>query len=262
MKIGIYQGPPLGGDAGLQSAQDINAAFHTLACTLKACALAGAEMVVFPELFLPGYNQPQLHPRMAQPQGGTWERQFAQLAAEHQCGLVIGWAELAGADIYNAASAYGPDGAKLAHYRKIQLFGPQEKAVFTPGDRYASFQFRGHHIGLLICYDIEFAQHAWALKARGVDLVLVPTANPAGFENVSDLIVPARAAENALAVAYANYCSTEGNLRYGGGSVIVDANGASLARAGQGPALLIADLGGQAPGLSTQHTDFRAITPD
>ena len=83
---------------------------------------------------------------------------------------------------------------KLYCDSKIQLFGPQEKAVFTPGDRYASFQFRGHHIGLLICYVIEFAQHAWALKARGVDLVLVPTANPAGFENVSDLIVPARAA--------------------------------------------------------------------
>ena len=79
---------------------------------------------------------------------------------------------------------------------------------------------------------------------------------------MSDLIVPARAAENGMAVAYANYCGTEGNIRYGGGSVIVDANGTSLARAGQSPALLIADLGGQAPGLSTQHADFRAISPD
>jgi len=262
MKIGIYQGDALGGDTGLHSAQQINAAFDTLAQTLKASALAGAEMVVFPEMFLPGYNQPHLQRRMAQPVGGAWDCQFAQLAAQHQCGLVVGWAELAGADIYNAASAYGPDGAKLGHYRKIQLFGPQEKAVFTPGNRYVSFPFRGHHIGMLICYDVEFAQHVWALKARGVDLLLVPTANPAGFENVSDLIVPARAAENGMAVAYANYCGTEGNMRYGGGSVIVDANGTSLARAGQSPALLIADLGGQAPGLSTQHADFRAISPD
>ncbi len=172
------------------------------------------EMVVFPELFLPGYNQMETHTCVAQAQGGAWETKLAALAKEHGCGLTIGWAERDGDSIYNSASTFDRTGKKLAHYRKIQLWGTTEKATFAFGDRYSTFILAGIKTALLICYDIEFPQHVRALAEMGVQLVLVPTANPEKFSFVCNTLVPARASENALSIAYANYCGSDNGLTF------------------------------------------------
>jgi predicted amidohydrolase len=62
-----------------------------------------------------------------------------------------------------------------------------------------------------------------------------------------------------MVIAYANYCGSEGNVTYGGKSVIVDGNGAVIAQAGRCPTLLIADLAQIVQPLSTQHQDYRDI---
>lgn len=250
MKLALWQGPALGADEA--------AALGAVARALGAAAQMGAACVVFPELFLPGYNQFARHHDLAQPMGGAWEARLSQLCRTHGCGLAIGWAERDGAQVYNTATCHDHTGALLARYRKIQLFGPNEQAVFTPGAGYTLFQLGPFRAALLICYDIEFAAHARALADLGAELVLVPTANPAGFSVVSSALVPARAAEAGLVIAYANYCGAEGDLAYDGNSVIVDGNGATLARAGQAPALLVVDLAGLPAPLTTQSADFRS----
>ena len=173
-------------------------------------------MVVFPELFLPGYNQPELHQSLSQTKDRTWEKRLSDLAKQHCCGLTVGWAEREGDLIYNSASCFDQTGKKVSHYRKIQLFGPTEKATFQPGNAYSTFELNGLKTAILICYDVEFANHVPALKDLGVELLLVPTANPIAFTNVSDTLVPARAAENGMTIAYANYSGTENGLEYGG----------------------------------------------
>jgi len=85
MIIAAYQGPSPEGDM-VQAFRKINE-------TLAQAAKQGAKMVVFPELYLLGYNQMHLHEELAQPIGGDWEMQCATLAQKHQCGLTIGWAE-------------------------------------------------------------------------------------------------------------------------------------------------------------------------
>jgi predicted amidohydrolase len=65
---------------------------------------------------------------------------------------------------------------------------------------------------------------------------------------------------HAVAIAYANYCGTEGDLTYCGASVLVGADGAIHARAGQAETLLIADLPDPDRSLlSTQLDDFRPV---
>ncbi|MBE3637958.1 carbon-nitrogen hydrolase family protein [Mangrovicoccus algicola] len=210
---------------------------------LAAAAAAGAALLVAPELVLPGYNCPQRHGAEAQPRGGPWMQAAAGMARRHGIGLVLGWAERAGGDVFNAATAFGPDGAELAHYRKIQLFGGMERTGFRAGEAPPPvFDLGGRRFGLLICYDIEFPEHARDLARRGAQAILVPTANPAGYEHVQRLLVPARACENAIAVAYANYCGAEDGLDFGGGSVIAGPDGAAIESAGHAPALLVADL--------------------
>lgn len=253
MKIAVCQSRPYGGDP--------EGALALVDRMLTAAAAAGAEMAVFPELFLPGYNRPDLHATLAQEQGGAWERQLSGICRGTGCGLAIGWAERDGAAVYNAASCHDRTGRKLAHFRKIQLFGPMERASFLPGDAYVTFPLGDLTAGLLICYDVEFAHHVQALARRGVSLLLVPTANPEGYENVPDILVPARAAETGMTVAYANYHGAEGALRFGGRSLVAGPDGAVLAKAGTGEALLIVEIGGAdaAAALSTQLADRRTL---
>jgi len=255
MKLALHQGPAVGGAT--------EETFGVIGSRLAAAAAAGARMAVFPELFLPGYNRPDLHGALAQPRGGAWCRRLSDLARAAGCGLTIGWAEREGESVYNAASSFSATGEMLAHYRKIQLYGPMENAAFTPGCGYSLFDLDGVKTALLICYDVEFAQHTRALAERGVALILVPTANPAGFEYVSELLVPARAVEMRLTIAYANYCGTEGSLTYGGRSVIAGPDGRTLAAAGTGETFLVTDLSVAPaipePLLSRQLEDYRAL---
>jgi len=255
MKVAIYQGASPEGDVDL--------ALKTVERTVSAAVQFGTRMVVFPELFLPGYNQPELHTTIAQTASGPWQTALSDMAKTHQCGITIGWAERDGDAIFNTVSCFDDAGEKVAHYRKIQLFGEIEKATFACGDAYQTFMLNGYRAAVLICYDVEFAHHVTALKAQGVELLLVPTANPKKFNNVPDLIVPARAAENGITIVYANYSGTEAGLAYGGLSLIAGPDGTALAKAGNGEVLLIADLDAvksiDEKLLSTQIKDKRVV---
>jgi nitrilase len=252
MKLALHQGPSPAGDT--------EAAFAAIDRTLAAAAAAGARMAVFPELFLPGYNFDDI-PARAQPLDGPWGARLAALARRHGCGLTLGLAERDGDRLYNSALALGPDGARLAHYRKVQLYGPREKALFTPGDAACTFDLDGRRAGLLVCYDVEFAPHIRTLAERGATLLLVPTANMLPFTHVSRVTVAAMAVNHALTIAYANYCGAEGDLTYAGGSIVAGPDGEALATAGTGECLLIVDLDRPVDParLSTQLSDLREM---
>ncbi len=251
MKLAVWQGASPSGNA--------EAAFATLGPALAAAGAAGATVLVAPEVYLPGYNQNDIAAQ-AQPRSGAWIANLSALAAKARCGLVTGYAERDGDRTHNAAIAIGPDGRTLAHYRKIQLYGPREKAIYTAGDDYVLFDLAGTKATILICYDIEFAPHVAALAARGATLFLVPTANMLPFTHVVRATVPAMAANHGITIAYANYCGTEGDLTYVGGSLIAGPHGEVLAQAGEHPALLIADVPDADPArISTQSTDFRKV---
>lgn len=219
---------------------DVDGAFATLARSLKAAGAAGARLLTAPETFLPGYN-------LEDPGIGAFSREalaarLAPLCREAGCGVVVGYAEREGGALYNSAIAVGADGSDLANYRKIQLFGPREKALYGFGEAYATFKIDGVKAALLICFDIEFAPHIEALRRQGVKLVLCPTANMLPFNHVSHATVPAHAANHQMGIVYANYCGAERELTYAGASVIAGPHGEILAQAGDGEAFLVADV--------------------
>lgn len=250
MRLGLYQ--------ALSPAGDLSAGFATIASALARARDAGVDMLVMPELFLPGYNSV---PEGAPEGWDAVEPRLATLCAEAGVALTIGLAEYAEGTRYNIALALAADGSPLARYRKIQLFGPREAALFTPGEDLVTFDYLGHRFGLLICYDVEFPEHVRALARAGADAILVPTANPKPFVNVNTLLVPARAAENALTIVYANLCGREEDLDYVGMSLIAGPDGYSLAQKGQSPGLAVAELPtgwreNDIP-LATQLADYR-----
>lgn len=252
MKVALYQSLPTDGD--------IEKAFVTIESCLQASAHAGASMVVFPELYFPGYQQPESHRQLAQAIDGDWMSRIAKLTKKHNCGLTVGWAELCDGKVYNSASCFDNNGALLSHYRKIQLFNDMEKRNFTAGSAYQIFDLNGYKTAMLICYDIEFPEHCRALAQQGVKLILVPTANPKGYEHVSRVLVPARAYEMSLTIVYANYCGTEQGLVYAGLSLVAGPDSKPIAMAGNSAMLLIADLSEERNSAlnfqSTQLTDY------
>lgn len=252
MRLALWQTPSPAGDSDM--------AFAGLEQALASAAAGGALMLVAPEVFLPGYNCDTIA-ALAQPRGGPWLTRLASLSARLGCGVTLGYAERAGDRIFNAAVTFDRAGKEVAHYRKIQLYGPREKAIYAPGDSYAIFDLGGVKTALLICYDIEFAPHVAALAAKGVQLILCPTANMMPFTHVVRFTVPAMAVNHAVTIVYANYCGVEGDLTYVGGSLIAGPNGEPVVQAGLGPTLALEDLPeGLDPGLlSTQADDFRKI---
>lgn len=252
MRLALWQTPSPAGDVETGLAQ--------LDAALRAAAAQGARMLVAPEVLLPGYNQDDIA-ALAQPRGGDWTTAVAALCAQAGCGVTLGYAERDGESVFNAAIAFNATGAEVAHYRKIQLWGARETAIYAPGNAYAVFDLEGVRAALLICYDVEFAPHIAALAAQGVQLILCPTANMMPFTHVVRHTVPAMAANHGLTIVYANYCGVEGDLTYVGGSLIADPYGEPLVQAGAGPALLVADMPTLLDPyrLSTQGADFRKV---
>jgi predicted amidohydrolase len=254
MRLAVLQAPSSGGDA--------EAALSALSAPLTAAGAAGAAVLVAPEIWLPGYNAGSI-PAQAQPRGGDWHRRRAALCRDAGCGLVVGYAERDGAVRYNSAVAFDATGVEVAHYRKVQLYGPREKALYTAGDAYTVFDLGGTGAAILICYDVEFAPHVRALAEAGVSLILCPTANMAPNVHVSRTTVPANAVNHRMTIAYANFCGVEGDLTYCGESLVVGPDGQVLAQAGRGPALIVADLIAPDPRLiQTQIEDFRTVRQD
>jgi predicted amidohydrolase len=251
MRLALWQ--------GISPAADLDTACTQAEAALAAAAALEATALVLPEVWLPGYNQPDIAAN-ALPLDSPRLARLALAAKRHATALVVGYAERDGDRIYNSAACFGPDGALLLNYRKVQLYGPRETAIYTPGDMLPTFRLNGEISAILICYDVEFAPHVKSLADRGATLILVPTANMAPFTHVPRATVPAMAANHGVTIAYANYCGAEGDLTYIGNSVIAGPHGEILAQAGETPTLLVAELPPRdTTRLSTQSADLRPL---
>jgi predicted amidohydrolase len=168
---------------------------------------------------------------------------MSALARQLGTALAYGYPETDGEHVYNSVQLVDATGNRLANYRKTHLFGDLDKAWFTPGDEpVVQADLGGVRIGLLICYDVEFPELVRAHALAGTELLVVPTALMSPYELVADTLVPARAYESQLFVAYANRCDTEQELTYCGRSCVVAPTGEVLARAGAGPEVIAADV--------------------
>lgn len=251
MRLALWQ--------GTSPASDLTAACTAAETALAAAAAMGAAALVLPEVWLPGYNQPGIHDYALPPDSPYLDR-LARAAKEHRTALVIGYAERDSVQVYNSALCFGADGNRIANHRKAQLYGPRERSIYVPGDSLTTFPLNGEAAAILICYEIEFAQHVKKLADAGVTCILVPTANMRPFTHVVRHTIPAMAANHGVSIVYANYCGQEGDLDYVGGSLIAGPHGEVLAQAGDTPALLIADIPHRNPALlSTQSIDLRPL---
>jgi predicted amidohydrolase len=234
MRIAAYQGEGVNGN--------VAQALDLMRETAAEAASRGASLVVFPEMFLTGYNIGYAVSSLAEPEAGPSATEAGRIAREAGLAVLCGYPERWQGELYNSAFLVDRSGKAVAGYRKTHLYGRVEKRWFKPGDSLVIAELNGLRIGILICYDVEFPEAVRALALAGAQLIAVPTALSQPFDMVSRSLVPTRAFENQVYIAYAGMCGSEGDLGYCGLSCIVGPDGKDLARAGSGPALLLADV--------------------
>ncbi|MFD4504650.1 carbon-nitrogen hydrolase family protein [Streptomyces sp. NPDC058457] len=211
--------------------------------TAGRAAAAGAALLVAPEMFLTGYAIGDDIARLAEPADGDSADAIAELAHRHGLAIAYGYPERDGDRVHNSAQLVSADGTRLANYRKSHLFGGFERDHFTPGDQpVVQAELNGLTVGIMICYDVEFPELVRAHALAGTDLLLVPTANMHPFELVAESLVPVRAWENQMYVAYANRIGQEGEFEFFGLSALAGPDGVARARAGRGEELVLADV--------------------
>jgi predicted amidohydrolase len=202
-----------------------------LSGVMPAVVAEEANLLVLPELFASGYNIGEQVVARAEPADGPIAQTVAMLAKTHGVAIHYGFPEVEGELIFNAAHCIGPDGARLGGHRKLAIPPGFEGDHLTPGSGCTLFSYRGVRIATLICYDAEFPETARHVASMGAELILVPTALGAQWEWVAQRMIPTRAYENGVFLAYANSAGSEHGMTFLGQSFIATPDGQELVRA-------------------------------
>jgi len=216
----------------------------------------GARLVATPENtnFLGPHDEKV---RSAEPLDGATTGRFAELAREHGIHLLLGSFNERSSDptrCHNTSVLFGPNGERLAVYRKIHLFDVdvppdvffRESETVLPGSQAVVVGIPLGRLGLTICYDLRFPELYRRLVAEGAEILTVPSAFTltTGKDHWEPLI-RARAIENQCYVLAPGQWGRhdDGGLRQSWGhSMIVDPWGHVLGRAADGPGLAVAEI--------------------
>jgi predicted amidohydrolase len=135
----------------------------------------------------------------AEPIPGPTTLRLGELAKERNTYIVAGIYEREGPAIYNTAVLIDRLGRLAGKYRKVYLPREEIEGGLTPGRDYPVFQTDFGTVGLMICYDVFFADPARALATRGAEVILMP------IWGGDETLAKARAIENKVFLVASGY---------------------------------------------------------
>ena len=188
-RVAVIQKPPAFLDRSKTLAQAV--------VSVREAAKGGAQLVVFPETFVPGYPAwiwrlrpggdmslaDRLHAALLEQAVTVKSGELAPLqeaAREHGVTVVCGVHERDGdfsrGTLYNTVLTIGPDGSLLNRHRKLMPTNP-ERMVWGMGDASGlkAIDTPCGRIGALICWENYMPLVRYALYAQGVEVYIAPT---------------------------------------------------------------------------------------
>ncbi|MEQ8348643.1 MAG: carbon-nitrogen hydrolase family protein [Sneathiellaceae bacterium] len=217
---------------------------------VRGAARAGAQLVVLPETATTGYFINDRLKDLAEPEDGPSAARIAGLARACGIHVAVGMAIAAGDSFHDAQLLFGPDGQRLATYRKAHLFSA-EKEFYAAGDTPVVVDTAVGRIGMTVCYDLIFPDYLRRLVELGADLVINSTnwiSDPWQRETwgwtgpVVQALAGTRALENGIWLAMADCTGPEAGFLSLGHSCIAAPSGHVLASVGQGQGFATADI--------------------
>jgi predicted amidohydrolase len=197
---------------------------------------AKADLYIFGEYFLTGDRCKDEFRDLAEPLNGPSIQFLKKIAKNRQCYINFGMPtkdDKVDGLIYNTSVLIHPNGT-IDAYKKWFLpnAGPfEEKIFFDQGEELPVFNTSFGKIGLLICYDLNFPEIAKALTLQGADLLICISASPSTTKRYFETLLPARALENTVFIAYVNLAGNQEDLIYWAGSQVYDPLGNLIIKA-------------------------------
>ncbi len=164
---------------------------------IEQAVAAGAELVIFPEAFIPGYPawiwrlrpggdwalSESLHARLLENAVDLGSKDLAPLgdaARRHKitivCGLNERDSQLSKATLYNTVVIIGPEGNILNRHRKLMPTNPERMVWgFGDGSGLKSVDTPAGRVGTLLCWENYMPLARYALYSQGVEIYIAPT---------------------------------------------------------------------------------------
>ncbi len=190
-------------------------------------------LVVLPEMFTSGFSMNAA--TVAESAEGPTEPWLQAIARRWQITIVAGVARRdPGGRCGNDAVVIGPDGGRLAHYRKQRPFTPGgEDQHYAAGDDGVVFHWGDLRVAPFICYDLRFPELFRIVARRRPELYIVIASWPDKRIEHWLKLLQARAIENQAFVLGVNRVGQDPYHRYPGHSIVVSPFGEIIADAGE-----------------------------
>jgi len=229
----------------------------------EEAAAQGADVICLPELFTTPYFPREEDPEGKRERGGLLSTipglvtETLSDLAKRTGAVVIGGSIYEGAEdgLFNTSTVFEADGRFLGKYRKTHIPHDEcfyEQDYFTPGDTgFQVFPTSRGRMSVLICYDQWFPEAARCSALLGAEVIFYPTAigtvrgigqAEGDWQQAWENVMRGHAIANAVPVCAVNRVGIEGESEFYGGSFVCDAFGKTLARAGKGEEVLLAEL--------------------
>jgi len=218
--IALAQLNPVVGDVALNA--------HKASRILAEAGRAGADLVMFPELYIGGYPPEDL---VLKPGYQAACRMAVENLARETAGgpaVLMGSPWVEDGRLYNAYLLLHAGRIEAVRY-KVDLpnYGVfDEKRVFAPGPMPGPIVVNGVRIGIPICEDIWGADVVECVGETGGEILLVPNGSPYWRDktNVRLNIAVSRVTESGLPLVYLNLVGGQDELVFDGASFVLNAD--------------------------------------
>lgn len=188
------------------------------------------DYIVFPELFLTGYVMDEKIYELAETDTGSSIQQLQAAAKMYRIGVIVGFAERDGDQLFNTALIIGKKGQILGKYRKVHLYY-REKEIFSAGNSLPIFDLPEGKVGIGITYDMEFPETVRTIALQHAQLFIVLAANMIPYQEFQNVFIKARALENHIYAVISNMVGLDSENIFFGESQIVHPSGKTLYKA-------------------------------
>jgi len=202
---------------------------------MEGVLIDNPDIIVLPETFNTGFFPVNDLRELADKDGVYTKQLMGEFAKRNNVNIVAGSVTtLKNNRVFNTSYTFNRKGELVAEYDKIHGFSPSgEHNYYKGGEEIVHFILDGIKCSTIICYDIRFCELVRTIALKDTDLLFIPAHWPLARKMHWVTLAKARAIENQMYVCAVNACSTVGETKFAGNSLLINPWGEELCHLGE-----------------------------
>jgi predicted amidohydrolase len=236
--------------AQMAMTENIEANLKKSLALIEQAAAKGADLVLFPEIqlspFFPQYENQDASQYLMTPDS-PYLKAVQDACARHRIYASPNFYMHLNGKNYDTSFLIDSTGKilgaqKMVHVAQAPAFFEQD--YYTPSDDgFKVFDTPFGKIGIVVCFDRHYPESIRTEALKGVNLILVPTANITDEpDELFQWEIKVQAYQNSVGIAMCNRTGAEGAVTFSGRSIVAGPDGETLALAGGDEAMLYAEI--------------------